>query len=431
MGSGSSSARADSHSVNADAASSDADSSKNGWDKGKHKARGPELKGWLGSFPIGPGSSSGTARLHLAADKAVLQVQYAAQTRGIPGKDQDRYAMHVPSGGKHGLALGIFDGHSVHGVGGGRTHAASAATHLPAALMRAISKTARTVTAASGPQTSHAACVSSQRALMKEDEPLVTAVTAEFSALQSAIEQRYQKQVAVRLMAEKAKLEAEIGEEMSLDLPQEGGTTATAVVIHPRGIFAAWVGDSRAVVGLRDPAPAAGEGRVATRVVRGLPLTHDHNLGDEREQTRLLACGGKTGVGEMARTHVFVRGAEGTLRVLSAPSAHPIFHGGGCAERSASAQRAAHETLYPCRSATYASAEHTPCPNPLAQVTRSLGDSPFHREKAVSSIPDVTFHPLSPSTSFLVIASDGACCQQDGLRWIGDGARWPAGKGYG
>ena len=31
---------------------------------------------------------------------------------------------------------------------------------------------------------------------------------------------------------------------------QEGGTTATAVLIHPAGIFTAWVGDSRAVAGV-------------------------------------------------------------------------------------------------------------------------------------------------------------------------------------
>jgi serine/threonine protein phosphatase PrpC len=327
MGSGSSSAQT--HTVDADAASSDAGSSashagppvkvatKHGSGKlhkeSMHKARGLESKGCHGT-----GSSCGTARVHLVAEKAMVQVQYAAQTRGVLGKDQDRYALHVPSGGKHGLALGIFDGHSVHGVEGGRQHAASAATQLPAALMRAVSKTAGSVGAASGPQTSHPSCASSQRALMGEDEPLVAAVAAEFSALQRGIEQRYRKQVTGRLMAAKAKLEAEIGEEMSLALPQEGGTTATAVVIRPKGIVAAWVGDSRAVLGLREPAPARGDGGVdCSGAVRALPLTNDHNLEDERERSRLLACGGKTGVGEMARTHVFVRGAEGTLRVRS------------------------------------------------------------------------------------------------------------------
>eukprot|EP00967_Tisochrysis_lutea_P143191 scaffold265575_cov30-Tisochrysis_lutea.AAC.3 len=309
------------------------------------------------SFSIGPGSDAGVAKMRMGRGKSELRVQYAAQTRGAPGKDQDRYALHVPSGGKNGLALGIFDGHSVHGVRSGREHAASVATQLPAALLHVVTRMGD-AGISTRPLTSHPGCVSSQRSLIGDDEPVLKAFDAEFSTLQASLEERYHTEVAERILAEKAKLEAEIGEEMSFELPQEGGTTATAMVIHPCGLFTAWVGDSRAVVGLYVP-EAISEGcggRMPKSSVRAMPLTQDHNLRDGRERERLLACGGQIGVGDMANTHVFVKGAEGTLR-----------------------------------------------------ITRSIGDSPFHKAKAVSSAPDVTFHPLTTNVAFVVIASDGMC----------------------
>jgi len=41
------------------------------------------------------------------------------------------------------------------------------------------------------------------------------------------------------------------------------------------------------------------------------------------------------------------------------------------------------------------------------KVTRSLGDSPFHKDDAVSAAPGVVHIPLSASMRFVVIASDG------------------------
>ena len=43
----------------------------------------------------------------------------------------------------------------------------------------------------------------------------------------------------------------------------------------------------------------------------------------------------------------------------------------------------------------------------VAQVTRSLGDSPFHKDDAVSAAPGVVHMPLSTAMRFVVIASDG------------------------
>jgi len=87
--------------------------------------------------------------------------------------------------------------------------------------------------------------------------------------------------------------------------------------------------------------------------MRVIGLTSDHNTYDEAERQRLLDAGGTTGKDGMAG-HVFVKEAEGGLK-----------------------------------------------------VTRSLGDSPFHRGDAVSSKPGTCTLPLTSSSRFLVVASDG------------------------
>ena len=40
-------------------------------------------------------------------------------------------------------------------------------------------------------------------------------------------------------------------------------------------------------------------------------------------------------------------------------------------------------------------------------MTRSLGDSPFHKGDAVSCVPEVSRWPLTPESQFVVVASDG------------------------
>jgi len=163
-----------------------------------------------------------------------------------------------------------------------------------------------------------------------------------FAQHQRLCETRYQRDIADSLLAEKEKLEKEIGGELALELPQEGGTTATVAVVHRRGLLVAWVGDSRAVLGVQ------GESKM-----EAVALTVDHNLDDEAERKRLLRAGGKSDQ-ELLRKHVSVPGVEGSLK-----------------------------------------------------VTRSLGDSPFHKDDVVSCIPGVRHFALSPVTRFLVIASDG------------------------
>ena len=143
---------------------------------------------------------------------------------------------------------------------------------------------------------------------------------------------------------------------MPLELPQEGGTTATVLLLHGGGLLAAWVGDSRAVLGEVGAAGAAGW--TATEV------THDHNVLDEAERTRLLAAGGKTGK-DLYAQHVYVPGSEGTLK-----------------------------------------------------LTRSLGDSPFHKGEAVSAKPGVRHLPLTAAARFVIVASDGIWDHLDNQRAV-------------
>jgi serine/threonine protein phosphatase PrpC len=74
----------------------------------------------------------------------------------------------------------------------------------------------------------------------------------------------------------------------------------------------------------------------------------------------LLQAGGKTGRDVAHAGHVFVEGAEGSLK-----------------------------------------------------VTRSLGDSPFHKGDAVSCVPDVSLTQAALGTSFVIVASDGVWDHMD------------------
>lgn len=141
---------------------------------------------------IGPGRDAGVVRMQAADGGGAVQVQYAALTRGCPGKDQDRYALQ---GGKSGLVIGIFDGHSVHDAHGGRAHAEAAATKLPPAILRVAKALLKGGALPSQSATSHPSCASSSRPLVGGDAPLLRAFVAEFEAHQQAVKNRYTKTV--------------------------------------------------------------------------------------------------------------------------------------------------------------------------------------------------------------------------------------------
>jgi serine/threonine protein phosphatase PrpC len=177
---------------------------------------------------------------------------------------------------------------------------------------------------------------------------LSSTVVASFAKYQAKAQAEYENKVVKTLLAKKAELEKELGDEIPLELPQEGGTTATVLVLHAKGVLAAWVGDSRAVAGIKEE---GGEWRAEA-------LSVDHSIKDPKERDRVFAAGGQTASksaedGKLAEM-VCVPNAEGSLK-----------------------------------------------------VTRSLGDSPFHKNDAVSHVPDLSHRELSPSLRFVIACSDG------------------------
>jgi len=261
-----------------------------------------------------------------AEGKRHFGLDYAALTRAS-SKDQDRFIC-LPRGSA-GLMCAICDGHSVHSNSSGQQHAEAAARWLGTDLWRRVHDKLSAPEAGTANQQPCAA--------------LCEATTASFLEHQRRCEARYAMEVSDKLLEQKHKMEEELGEELTLELPQEGGTTATMLVVHSYGLLVAWVGDSRAILAFED----------ADGQLQCSALTTDHNTLDEAEKQRLIASGGKTGKDSMS-SHVFVGDAEGGLK-----------------------------------------------------VTRSLGDSPFHKDDAVSAAPGLRHVPISPKTRFAVIASDG------------------------
>ncbi|KAL3925940.1 MAG: hypothetical protein SGPRY_003531, partial [Prymnesium sp.] len=200
----------------------------------------------------------GAARLSasLPVQDQRLSITAAARTQPAAGKNQDRFVLAAPSASS--LLAGIFDGHSLHSNAAGQNHAEAAARHLASDLWARTSK-------------------------------LLEAGESEALDRSVACEARYKAEVATTLEREKARLEKEIGEEVDLQLPQEGGTTATITLLHKGRLLVAWVGDSRALLGVRAPK----EGRVDEGGVQVVALTKDHNLADEAERSRLVEAGGK------------------------------------------------------------------------------------------------------------------------------------------
>ena len=255
--------------------------------------RGTLARSLFGGRPIQVCGATDGATV-LRAGRSRVRVEYAALTRGKIGKDQDRFLV-VPHGGA-GLTCGICDGHSIHSAASGQRHAEAAARHLAIDLWRRVHDKL------SAPPAGDA--VDNPDLPMPPAASLADAATASFLAHQHSCDAQYHANVASPLLVEKQRLEEDLGEELPLELPQDGGTTATVLVVHPTGILAAWVGDSRAIMAVAND----NGGMTVT------PLTNDHNANDALECERLRSAGGKTGLDEMA-SHIFVPDAEGGLKV--------------------------------------------------------------------------------------------------------------------
>jgi len=268
--------------------------------------------------------------------------EYAGCTLPRKGKNQDRFGIRFDAGA---LIVGIFDGHSVHDASSGIRHAERACIHLTNGLY---------------PQ-----CAGALRKTKGCDlsADLTSKVVGCFHSYQQQAGAHYEEVVVKTLLAKKAELEKEIGEEIPMELPQEGGTTATVMVVHPNGVMTAWVGDSRAVAGVKEE---GGEWRAEA-------LSVDHSINDPKERERVLAAGGQTaakeGEGKLSEM-VCVPKAEGSLK-----------------------------------------------------VTRSLGDVPHHANDAVSHVPDISHRQLSHGLRFVMACSDGVWDELDdatAVKLVGD-----------
>lgn len=271
-------------------------------------------------------------------------VEWAARTAQTR-KNQDRFLV-LAQRGSSALSCGIFDGHSLHSNQSGQAHAEAAARHLSTELFKRLKPAGLLTEAPAAPPAEPSAA-------------LVDAATGCFAEHQARCAARYKREIEGPVSEAKRKIEEELGEEVPMELPQEGGTTATVLLLHAGGLFTAWVGDSRAVIAYEDAADDAGDaGAAAERRVRAQALTVDHSTADQEEMARVLRAGGQMGRETMSG-HVHVAGSEGSLK-----------------------------------------------------VTRSLGDSPFHSSavghgEVVSAAPGVRHMPLPPTARFAVVASDG------------------------
>ena len=145
--------------------------------------------------------------------------EFAGRTLGKRGKNQDRFGLRYGAGA---LTVGIFDGHSVHDAASGIRHAEGACLHLTHRL--------------------HPQCAAALRTTKEQEvgAELSGNVVSCFHSYQQQAKAHYEEVVVKTLLEKKAELEKEVGEEIDMELPQEGGTTATVAVVHPNGVTA-WV----------------------------------------------------------------------------------------------------------------------------------------------------------------------------------------------
>jgi len=189
---------------------------------------------------------SGTFNGAATLGQGALKVGFAALTRGQAGKDQDRFFARSPAG-SGSLVCGICDGHSLKDSRG-QEHAEAAAKHLAFDIWPRLKDKFEAPNA-------------SQELTDLPPQPpaaLGQAVTDSFLAHQDICMKAYELDVATPILDAKKKIEEELGEVLPLELPQEGGTTATAMVLDSTGLLTAWVGDSRAILAAETEAEAGG-----------------------------------------------------------------------------------------------------------------------------------------------------------------------------
>jgi len=253
-------------------------------------------------------------------------------------KDQDR-AVCVPALVPGVLYCGVFDGHGRNG----EIRSELATTELPRLIKRELKK-----------------ALDEGRQLTEKD--IHEALDTSYDEFHSQLDTMYEETVYKRAVeAATARQRTETGDPTNEEtvvpdrMPQDGGTTATSVIISGEVIVVGWVGDSRAVLARRI---AKKRGPILNRFSSRLKistLTEDHNVATNitEEMQRVAEQGG-----EIYGKHLAAGTVEGML-----------------------------------------------------QLTRSLGDSPFHRTGLVVSKPGIVTIPIVDDNVdpllFLLVASDG------------------------
>ena len=251
-------------------------------------------------------------------------------------KDQDR-AICVPNLLPGVLYAGVFDGHGRNG----EIRSELATTELPRLIRRELSKV---------------------EGRKLEEKDLMEALNIAYDEFHSQLDTMYEETVYRHAKeAEVARRRSENGgieideDEVQVRMPQDGGTTATSVIVAGDIIMIGWVGDSRAVLARRY---AKKRGPILNRFSSRLKiftLTEDHNVAtnNDEEMARVAESGG-----EVYGKHLAAGAVEGML-----------------------------------------------------QLTRSLGDSPFHRTGLVVAKPGIVTLPVHDANAdpllFLLVASDG------------------------
>ena len=82
-----------------------------------------------------------------------------------------------------------------------------------------------------------------------EDEELRECLTTVYTRFHCECEKMYKDGILKAALEEKARREKEQDVRLKMNLPQDGGTTATSVLIVGNRIIIGWVGDTRAILG--------------------------------------------------------------------------------------------------------------------------------------------------------------------------------------
>ncbi|EDV24102.1 uncharacterized protein TRIADDRAFT_26600 [Trichoplax adhaerens] len=154
------------------------------------------------------------------------------------------------------------------------------------------------------------------------------------------------------------------------DLPSTAGTTVTSIILRDGRIYVAHLGDSAAIMAKKSP------DLPQFQIVR---LTQEHKPEFEKERKRIEALGGI-----VAHRINYFGGRECRVAWKRIPKKHR-----GRVRRSTKIEVV-----------------------PFLNISRSLGDlwsfEPFHKQFAVSPIPDVSYHTLDPNHDlFIVLGTDG------------------------